>query len=279
MVAPREVVARLRADRLRVRVLVGALRERERLRVLAAVKVVVGEVVEDGGVVRLELVGLLEHLEGGLDAVLVQVQHRQPHHRVDVLLVQLERPLERLPREARLAELVVAVAEAEADDGGRRRVDAEDLAVELERLAEVPAVELRARLPQQRRHRVAVEVLHLRQRLLGAPELAARELQHGAADVGGALEEVDVLGGVVVALRLVELRLLPRLVALARAEHRVEGASELRISRKCLRTSGPVPKISKRRLLAPEVGSSARSSLSAMIGSRIFVNDSYRPCR
>ena len=64
VVAARHVVARFRADGSRVAVLVRPLGEGEGLLVLGAVEVVVGEVVEYGGVVRLELVRALQHGEG-----------------------------------------------------------------------------------------------------------------------------------------------------------------------------------------------------------------------
>jgi hypothetical protein len=68
-------------------------------------------------------VRFLEHGEGFLDALLIEVEDGEPHHRVHTVVLQLEHALERLLRQARLAELVVAVSEAKAHGGRRRRVD------------------------------------------------------------------------------------------------------------------------------------------------------------
>ena len=194
MRAAREVVRRLGLDRLRIRVVVRALGERLRLLVLPPVEEVGREVVEHGRVVRFELVSAREDGEGLLDVLIVEVDHCEPHHSLDAILLQRERPLERLLRHARLAELVVAVRKAEAHRGRRLRVDPEDFAVELEGVARVAAVVLGARLAQQRRHRVPVEGVHLGERLLRRSQLPLGELEHGAPDVGGTLEPVDALG-------------------------------------------------------------------------------------
>lgn len=155
--------------------------------------------------------------------VFIEIEDGESDHGVDAVVLQVERPLQRCLRQPRLPELVVAVAEAKAHGGRGRRVDLKHLAVKLEGLAELAAVELGAGLAQECRHRRAVERVHRLHCLLRAPELALGQLQHRATDVGRAEQQVDALRLVVVAFGGLELGLLLGLVALPRPQHRMEG--------------------------------------------------------
>lgn len=106
----------------------------------------------------------------------VQIEHSESNHGVNAVILQLERALERGLRELRLAQLLVAVSQAQAHGRRRAGVDLEDLAIEFEGLAEAAHSELCAGLAEERRDRGAVEGFDLGERLLRTAELALCQL-------------------------------------------------------------------------------------------------------